>query len=48
VERLLADVKFIGDKVDGLRHQVTFVRGALYVVSGVLAAGVYFIAALYR
>ncbi len=48
VERLLAEVKFIGEKVDGLRHQVAFVRGVLYLVSGVLAAGVYFVAALYR
>ncbi|NVD73281.1 hypothetical protein HUX88_22460 [Duganella sp. BJB1802] len=48
VERLITDVKFMGEKVDGLRHQVTFVRGALYVVSGVLAAGVYYVAALYR
>ena len=48
VERLITDVKSIGEKVDGLRHQVTFVRGALYVVSGVLAAGVYYVAALYR
>ncbi|GJI95589.1 hypothetical protein GTP81_19010 [Rugamonas sp. FT107W] len=48
VERLITDVKSMGEKVDGLRHQVTFVRGALYVVSGVLAAGVYYVAALYR
>ena len=41
VERLLADVKAMGDKVDNLRHQVTFVRGTLYVLSGVMAVGVY-------
>lgn len=41
VERLLVDVKSMGDKVDSLRHQVTFVRGILYVLSGVMATGVY-------
>ncbi len=41
VERLLVDVKTMGEKVDNLRHQVTFVRGILYVLSGVMATGVY-------
>lgn len=41
VERLLAEVKAMGDKVDNLRHQVTFVRGTLYVLIGVMAVGVY-------
>jgi hypothetical protein len=41
VERLITDVKTMGDKVDNLRHQVTFMRGMLYVLSGVVAIGVY-------
>jgi hypothetical protein len=41
VERLLIDVKSMGDKVDNLRHQVTSVRSILYVLSGVMAVGVY-------
>ena len=41
VERLITDVNAVGDKVDNLRHQVTFVRGMLYVLSGVMAVGVY-------
>jgi phage shock protein A len=48
VERLISDVKSMGEKVDELRHQVTFVRGGLYVISGILAVGAYFLAALYR
>jgi len=37
VERLISDVKEQGQKIDELRHQVTFVKGALWVVGGVLA-----------
>jgi hypothetical protein len=47
VDRLIEDVKDHGGKIDGLRHQVSFVRGALYVIAGVIvilgiAAGWYF------
>jgi len=37
VDRLLEDVKSQGDKVDDLRHQVTFVKGVVWVLGGVLA-----------
>jgi hypothetical protein len=47
VDRLIADVDGHGDKIDAVRHQVTFVKGALWVIGGVLAimallAGWYF------
>lgn len=37
VDRLLDDVKSHGDKIDALRHQVTFVKGAIWVIGGVVA-----------
>jgi hypothetical protein len=37
VDRLISDVKEQGDKIDEVRHQVTFVKGALWVLGGVLA-----------
>ncbi|MEO8925900.1 MAG: hypothetical protein ABI306_01940 [Caulobacteraceae bacterium] len=37
VGRLIEDVRGHGEKVDALRHQVTFVRGALWVIAGVVA-----------
>lgn len=39
-DRLISDVKEQADKVDALRHQVTFVRGAMWVIGGGLAAGI--------
>jgi hypothetical protein len=51
VERLIEDVNGHGDKIDALRHQVTFVKGAMWVIGGimtlvVLALGWYFIGKL--
>lgn len=37
VDRLIQDVGKLEDKVDGVRHQVTFVKGALWVIGGILA-----------
>ena len=37
VERLIEDVKGHGDKIDAVRHQVTFVKGALWVIGGIMA-----------
>ncbi len=37
VDRLIDDVHGHGEKIDALRHQVTFVKGALWVIGGVLA-----------
>lgn len=37
VDRLISDVKDQGDKIDKVRHQVTFVKGALWVLGGLLA-----------
>jgi hypothetical protein len=37
VDRLIEDVRGHGDKIDAVRHQVTFVKGALWVIGGVLA-----------
>jgi hypothetical protein len=37
VERLIDDVRGHGDKIDAVRHQVTFVKGALWVIGGVMA-----------
>lgn len=36
VERLIEDVRTHGEKIDGFRHQVTFVKGALWVIGGVV------------
>ncbi len=38
VERLIKDVSGQGDKIDTLRHQVTFVKGAIWVAASVFAA----------
>ena len=35
VERLIQDVEKIDTKVEGVCHQVTFVKGALWVIAGV-------------
>jgi len=37
VERLIEDVASHGGKIDDVRHQITFVRGAMYVVGALLA-----------
>ncbi|ABE31667.1 hypothetical protein DR64_3447 [Paraburkholderia xenovorans LB400] len=37
VDRLISDVKSHGDKIDQVRHQVTFVKGGLYVLAPVVA-----------
>lgn len=37
VERLIVDVKSQSDKLDVVRHQVTFVRGAMWVIGGLIA-----------
>lgn len=39
-DRLISDVKDQGEKIDQLRHQVTFVRGALWVVGAILVAAI--------
>jgi hypothetical protein len=36
--RLIEDVGKHGDKIDGLRHQVTFVKGALWVIGFLILA----------
>lgn len=38
VERLIADVKSQGDKLDNVRHQVTFTKGAVWAAAAVIAA----------
>jgi len=41
VDRLIDDVDKHGDKIDGVRHQVSFVKGAVWVFGGLLTiAGV--------
>jgi hypothetical protein len=37
VERLISDVAGAGTKLDTVCHQVTFVKGALWVIGGVIA-----------
>jgi hypothetical protein len=32
VDRLIADVDKHGEKIDAVRHQVTFVKGALWII----------------
>jgi hypothetical protein len=36
-DRLIDDVKGHGDKIDAVRHQASFVKGALYVIGAVIA-----------
>lgn len=36
VDRLIDDVHAHSEKIDALRHQVTFVKGAMWVIGGVL------------
>jgi hypothetical protein len=45
-DRLIKDVEGQGTKIDGVRHQISFVKGALWVVGGILvlilsAVGIY-------
>ncbi len=36
VERLIHDTARHGDKIDQVRHQISFVKGALWVVGGLI------------
>jgi hypothetical protein len=38
VDRLIDDVDKHGDKIDAVRHQVTFVKGALWVIGFIITA----------
>lgn len=40
VERLITDVASHGAKIDAMRHQVSFVKGAIWIASGVLGLAV--------
>jgi hypothetical protein len=46
VDRLIDDQKGIGEKVDTVRHTVSFVRGAVWVIGGIIAVAI-FIVGLY-
>jgi hypothetical protein len=35
-DRLISDVDKHGDKIDAVRHQISFVKGALWVIGGLL------------
>jgi hypothetical protein len=37
VDRLIEDVGKQGDKIDTVQHQISFVRGAVWVIGGLLA-----------
>ena len=39
VDRLIDDVKSQGDKIDTVRNQISFVRGALWVIGGIITVG---------
>ncbi len=47
VDRLIDDVKSHNDKIDAVRHQVSFVKGALWVIAGVLAFVVFMVSAYF-
>ena len=36
VQRLITDTSKHGDKIDEVRHQISFVKGALWVIGGLL------------
>jgi uncharacterized protein YoxC len=40
VDRLIQDVEGQGAKIDAVRHQISFVKGALWVIGGVIAIAV--------
>jgi hypothetical protein len=35
-DRLIKDVEVYGDKIDAVRQQISFVKGALWVISGLV------------
>jgi hypothetical protein len=39
-DRLIKDVEGQGTKIDAVRHQISFVKGAVWVIGGILAMGV--------
>jgi hypothetical protein len=39
-DRLIKDVEGQGTKIDAVRHQISFVKGAVSVIGGILAMGV--------
>jgi len=40
VDRLITDVEKRGEKIDAVRHQISFVKGALWVLGGLIAFAV--------
>jgi hypothetical protein len=40
VDRLIEDVGKQGDKIDTVRNQISFVKGAMWVICGLLAIAV--------
>jgi hypothetical protein len=40
VDRLISDVGAQGDKVDTVRHQISFVKGALWVIGGLIGIAI--------
>lgn len=36
-DRLISDVEGHGKKIDGISHQISFVKGALWVIGGLVA-----------
>ncbi|MDB5991622.1 MAG: hypothetical protein JWQ10_3025 [Herbaspirillum sp.] len=41
VDRLIVDIKSQSEKVDSLRHQVSFVKGGLWVVAAVISVAIF-------
>ena len=41
VDRLIIDIKSQSEKVDALRHQVSFVKGGLWVVAAVISVAIF-------
>jgi hypothetical protein len=39
-DRLIKDVEGQGTKIDGIRHQISFVKGAVWVIGGLIALAV--------
>ncbi|HTT80936.1 MAG TPA: hypothetical protein VMF86_14770 [Stellaceae bacterium] len=39
VDRLISDVSRQGEKIDAVQHQISFVRGAVWVIGGLIAVG---------
>jgi hypothetical protein len=39
-DRLIRDVDGHGSKIDAIRHQITFVKGALWVVGALIATAI--------